>query len=444
MTLFVGVNETDITPPLGVGLCGYAYRPHGATAVHDPLFAQATVFDDGDARLALLGMDLITLDFGIVERVRGEISHHLDIPISHVMLNATHTHAGPATRTYHAMPSPDPVYIEILARKLVGCARQAAGNLQPASLRFASEAVQVGINRRERVDGITRLGFNTGGPADPRVRCIAIADSRGNPFALLYSTACHPVTLGGDNLQISADFPGAARKKLRSELSDITTFSFLQGCCGNINPWRRGGFAETEANGELLAGAVLDAFFDAQPIQSVPISATEVMVDVPTIPPPPLPEVKARLAESEKELEDARQSKADDGKILYLEGARDFIAHLTSLAEKADLHPKCRFSIQSFKIGDLQIVGMPGEAFVQYGLDFERQSKGALLALGYTNGCHNYVPTAADYPLGGYEVEHAYRFYGELMFTPEAENILRKTIYRLLGIEKPDMTPYTV
>jgi hypothetical protein len=90
------------------------------------------------------------------------------------------------------------------------------------------------------------------------------------------------------------------------------------------------------------------------------------------------------------------------------------------------------------------MLGLPAEMFVQYALDFEKQASGPVISLAYTNGVHGYVPTAADYPFGGYEVSTAYKYYGTLMYTPDCEIMIRKAAYRLLGIENPEFTPYTV
>ncbi len=88
---------------------------------------------------------------------------------------------------------------------------------------------------------------------------------------------------------------------------------------------------------------------------------------------------------------------------------------------------------------------MPGEMFVQYGLDFDRQAAGPVISLGCTNGMHDYVPAAADYPYGGYEVSEAHRYYGALPYSSGCEGDIRAAVYyRLLGIPDADNTPYEI
>ncbi|OYT45276.1 hypothetical protein B6U84_02555 [Candidatus Bathyarchaeota archaeon ex4484_40] len=66
--------------------------------------------------------------------------------------------------------------------------------------------------------------------------------------------------------------------------------------------------------------------------------------------------------------------------------------------------------IQAFKIGELYIIGLPGEPFVEIGLEIKRrmreiapEAKG-VITLGYCNDITiGYVPVARAYDEGGYE-----------------------------------------
>ena len=73
----------------------------------------------------------------------------------------------------------------------------------------------------------------------------------------------------------------------------------------------------------------------------------------------------------------------------------------------------------------------------------DAQALGPVFTLGCTNGAHNYLPTAAAYELGGYETNHAHRYYHSLMYSAESERIVREALYDLLGVSEPDWTPYS-
>src|SRR5205823_5558437 len=63
-----------------------------------------------------------------------------------------------------------------------------------------------------------------------------------------------------------------------------------------------------------------------------------------------------------------------------------------------------RAPVQALRIGDVGIVGWPGETFTELGLELKARSPApTTLALGYTNDLVGYLPTAEEYPYGGYE-----------------------------------------
>ena len=56
------------------------------------------------------------------------------------------------------------------------------------------------------------------------------------------------------------------------------------------------------------------------------------------------------------------------------------------------------------RIGDVAVVGLPGEFFVEFGLELKRRSPAAQTFIaGLANGSLGYVPTAAAFAQGGYE-----------------------------------------
>lgn len=445
MPLYAGVCETNITPPLGVWMCGYAFRPSGCTAVHDELYARALVLNDGRTSVAILAMDLLGLDFDLVQQVREGIAKQTGLAPEAILLNATHTHGGPNVREFNCMGSRDPAYIDVLVRKLIGVAVQAANQLQPASVAYGTAPAQIGVNRRQtsRTGGPTHIGRNYAGPVDSRVRALVVLDSRGEPFALLFSHACHPTTLGGENLQITADYPGVACEVIREELGGRELPFFLQGCAGNINPHPRGAYEDAARHGQTLAAAALEAADEAQPLESGDLSFAEKTISLSVLPPPSIEQCDRNIAEWRQKLE-AERAGGHQGRILHAEGLLTFSEYERRLATGEETVKELPFAIQRVSLGGLDLLGMPGEMFVQYGLDFERQSARPLLALGYTNGVYGYVPTAADYPHGGYEVDGAYRYYGLPMYTPDCEPLIRRAAYELLAIEKPDTTAYAV
>lgn len=101
--LLAGTAVVDITPPVGYRVSGYFYERAG-TGVHDPLYAKAMAFAQGDIRAVLVVCDLIGIPATVADPARRRASERTGIPISHLAIAATHTHTGPlffgALRTY--------------------------------------------------------------------------------------------------------------------------------------------------------------------------------------------------------------------------------------------------------------------------------------------------------------------------------------------------------
>jgi len=161
MPLYAGVGETNITPPPDVWMAGYSLRSSPAVGVHDDLFARALVLDDGEFRMGLVAMDLVSLDFELVQRIREGVSAQAGIPGEALLLNATHTHGGPGTRIFRTCGPPDPIYREIVVRKIIGVVKQAAGKQaippgdrpNPGGWDEVEPAVRYGYGARHQYEG---------------------------------------------------------------------------------------------------------------------------------------------------------------------------------------------------------------------------------------------------------------------------------------------------
>ncbi len=414
MSLFAGVSETNITPPPDVWMAGYAARTGPAIGTHDDLFARALTIDNGHDRLVIIVADLIALDDDLVELARFAIAAQLDTSVAAVLIHCTHTHSGPYVKSFTGAGERDQDYVRILVRKLTCVARQAFDRMRPAHLTYGESSVQIGVNRR-RLDrqGKAVSGADIAGPVAPIVQALCVNGSDGRMFAQLFSHACHPTTLQADNRLLSADWPGAAvthlRSRFRSEANDSgveeTALAFcLLGCCGDIDPVGRNGWTDMLENGRLVADAAHTARWNAHGRLDDSLTTAEVTIDLPLR----SPEAGSGITDGSRTSENASRP----------------------------------FRIQRLTLGGIHILGFPAEMFVQYQTDFSLQSSSPVFSLSYANGCHGYLPTGAECAVGGYEVEEAHRYYGTRSYAPECEHLVREAVYRLLGVEDADQTPY--
>jgi neutral ceramidase len=435
--LQAGAAETIITPPAGIDLTGYGNRPSTSMGKHDDLFARALVLEEGGERLALVSLDILGFEIPDADALRQRVARETGIPAAAVLLNCSHTHAGPATMALRGLGERDAAYDSVLARWVVGVVRAAGERLEPAALRWGESEARIGRNRRERrPDGQVVIGANESGPYDPRVPVLRVDGEDDRPRAIWFSHATHPVTYTGQNVRFSADYCGAAGVALRRlEPGGTADFVplFAQGCCGDINPLRRGEGADAvAASGRVLGAAAAIAAEEAAPVEAHPLRAACVTLALPTLP----PDLEAARAFRERQVarrEELRAAGADAYLLRFPEALIGWADDALAAAELAPHEPVVPFTVQALRMGSVAIVALAGEVFIRIGQEIVRRSPFPhTVALGYSNGCLGYVPTADAFPIGGYEVDDAYRYFGTLMIGPESEGLILGTVDWLL------------
>ena len=117
------------------------------------------------------------------------------------------------------------------------------------------------IRLRSAVGEVPGIGGDRNRPersVDTRVSILAFEGEQGDPEAILFHYACHPTVLSADNLDYSADFPGAARQRIRERYPNAVCL-FVNGAAGNISTrfYRHDqSFGEVERLGRLLGERV--------------------------------------------------------------------------------------------------------------------------------------------------------------------------------------------
>ena len=116
----LGTASINITPSVGTWMGGYGARIHGATDIHDDLYAKVMVFSDGETKAAIVTCDLVGITEESTAAVRAQVEEQTDIPGNHVMITCSHTHSGPSTREWRYDAPFNNAYMHELERKLAG------------------------------------------------------------------------------------------------------------------------------------------------------------------------------------------------------------------------------------------------------------------------------------------------------------------------------------
>ena len=410
--LSAGVGRATLTPPLGTPLIGYGGRERGADAVRDDIFATSLVLADGETTVALVTCDLCTLPIQQVCHVQRLIEERTGIPPERVLINTSHTHSGPLTSYDDETPESLRQVVLSLLDSITESVCQAAAALVPCRLTADRGAVAASLNRRKRngySDAVTP--DSPAGTVDPALHVARIDGVDGVPLAILTSYACHPVALRPPSHAVSADFVCALREAVEPQIG--APLLFAQGAAGNLVPIG----PEMEMEERLqLTGRILGAealrVHAALGAEDGPSSATQAGAAL-AAPEPTAASGGATATAQRPVLAAAAETLlldlwTDQPKATGAGHAHRTFPYLTPPL----VDGKVECAVQSLRIGDLAFVGVAGEAFVEIGLAVkERSPFSHTIFLGYTNGCLGYIPIAAAYPNGGYEVHRAHAVY---------------------------------
>ena len=426
-----GAAQIIITPPVGVELSGHAFGP--SVGILDDLEAQALVLEAGGEPAAILTADLIGFCPELVEAVRKRVESSLGIAPHRVLLAASHTHSGPATIFLRHWGAMDERYLSVIEDQLVGLVEMAWRTLREARAGMALGSVD-NIAENRRVPN---------GAIDPAVPVLRFDDSTGQPIAVLYNYACHPVSLHSYRKLISPDYPGYARSVIQGVLGQDVVVLFTLGAAGDINP--RGYVAgQTTPEQSRQMGAILgcEVAKIALGIESQPGVISRVERTAIDLPVEPLPS-PAQLRDVRGQLEIEAARLRDEGrpswKVAEAEIRRDWASEALRAWELGQIRDSRRCEMQGIRLGDALILALPLEVFVETGLTIKEEARKAgarvTIVSSNSNGALGYLPTQDAYDTeGDYTNPHgiAPKVYDLYAFSPGAEPLLCQQTIQLL------------
>jgi len=437
--LRAGAAKVNITPPVGTPLSGYKARRDVSQGIHDELYAKVLVLDDGERALAIITADLLGFYEDFVDKIRNLIRKRTNIDKEAILVSATHTHSAPDTLCgLYSQGKASDSWMDVLAQKIAGCAYLAWRNRREAQIGVGKGMVDgIGVNRRSP----------DGKPVDQEVGVIRVEDVEGNLMAVLINYTCHAVVLGPDNLFISADYPGYTMRTIERVKGEDVVAMFTNGAEGDINTGHSadisgiGGyipgrtFERAEKLGNILAGEVLKVLEQIKVSPKIYLDVKRKLVELPLRDLP-----SSREAERELERKRATLDRLKGASYEKLTRAKieKFYAEITlSLAREVEslgLTGAMRAEIQVMRINDAVLVAIPGELFVEIGLDIKRKSEFEnTFIVGLANGEIGYIPTRQAFMEGGYESIST-------KFTEEAGERIRDAALELIKELKEEFT----
>lgn len=441
--LQVGFARANITPPPGCNVPG-GHFPRAGTHVHDDLYATAVLIDNGEERVALVGLDALSVKRSTVQAGR-KLAHKLcGIKGENIMVGASHTHCGgPSCDCLGSRP--EKWYCDFVGKQ-IGAAVVEANRLKgPAVISVGSgEESTVAFNRRFVMkDGkeTTHPGkmnpdiARVAGPIDPQIGVLAVFaddDTSGTPartrlLGCVVNYTLHG-TLGVGGTGYSADWPYYMREAISGVYGEDVLTVFLNGACGDVTQVNNQSpytpeFGEEYGRfvGRTVAAEIIKVIeklaVGGEKYDDVPLRVADEMVGLQMRPITP-----GMIVEAKEYLKGHKGERTAD----YL-NADDILR----LADWYEQEPEVPSEVQAMRIGPLGIVSNPAEYFCCFGLAIKEKSPFAqTMVVELANGCIGYVPDekALGPKGGGYEPRHAC----SSKLVPEAGKLIAKKSVELL------------
>ena len=414
----VGFSRVDITPEMGIEISGY-FKTRIADGVLDALYANAVAFEQGDTRAVMIAVDNLGIKQDLISDYRKMISEKVGLPYEGVFISCTHTHTGPFIKGENEACE---AYRALLGERLVSAASLAVADLKNAKMGYGiGEAPGIAFVRRFRMkDGSLKTNPGVDNPdivapigdVDERVSVLRF-DREGADTVVLVSFGCHPDVVGG--CKISADWPGFVRSTVEKVL-DGTKCLFFNGAEGDINHVNvhpTGGFLNgmfmdfddvsrgydhARYMGRVITGGVLQAYDKVKYVDVDSISCVNRVINVPSNKPEAdqLPE-----AYRIKELHESGRDSELPYKGMMLTTVVAEALRMVRLENAADAFD---MTLTGIRIGEVAIVGIPGEPFLGIGRGIKAaEGYGLIIPVACANGYEGYFPMRDSYDEGGYE-----------------------------------------
>lgn len=232
-------------------LAGFGARKgKPATGIHDSVFVKAVALKVGSQTIVFVGADLLIMPPNIIDSVTTLLSRK-GIQREQVFYSATHTHSsvGAWGSGYvgEMFSGKENINVERwLALQISTVVINAVADLRPA--RIGTGNFTVGAYTSNRLIGKS-------GNKNNDFSFISL-EQIGHKKAIIGSYSAHATTMGADNWEISADYPGYWERKM--EKTSVDYALFFAGSVGSQSPagGKGDGFDKAKFIGEALADSL--------------------------------------------------------------------------------------------------------------------------------------------------------------------------------------------
>lgn len=440
-----GFASVDITPPVGIPMGGNIRDDISSRGSHDPLKADVIAFENRGTGLVLVDLDWCEAPLEVIRGIKKQISAVTGVGYPCICITMTHTHSAPdTTGSFNISGITDGTrdYISKAASDIAGAVGIALDNLQEV-LTGVGKCTEESLSFNRRVffrDGNLHMNWEIlenpdirdedigepEGPVDPDLYVLKICDPAGGLKAVVVNFTLHPAVLVMQDWLFSKDYIWGMEKAIKQKYGEDVLIYFANGAEGNVNHIdihdrnQKRGWEEAERIGARLGGRVcelLDSIAVKEPCR-LNVKFGNVFM--------PIREI------TEEEIEQAGRIAERSGGVIHgqTDGVPEewYAENILKIAGCPDKTRELEFHV--IDMGDFMIATLPGELFVEFGLEIKARSrcKNTLL-FGLANQSIGYIPTPRAFKNGGYEPTTC-EFS---ILAPEAGDMIVNKILEMIG-----------
>jgi len=358
---------------------------------------------DAEQRICLVSLDSLIVPLRVTRSAANRIAAATGIPEDNILICATHTHRGPATNDAFG-GKPNAEYLRRLEEGSVRAAVKAVAAIEDEKS-DADTAVLFGQSQEATVGRNSRLLLKDGsigwdgyeeqdvvrptGPYDPDLYVLALRRSDGKYVGLAFNHSVHNIGHIRKDCMSPCFYALAA---LEVERRHGATTLFLPGAFGSTHniTYKNSGVPAAECVRRVV-DAVEEALGRLQPALPGPVQV-----------------LNRKFTYHVRRFDEAKEALAVKS---YLEKyAPQRTPHQIEMfrrmrQEMAPHQGEARHTrLQIIRLGDIALVGIPGEMFGRLGLELRRRSPFRhTCIIGLANEQIGYIPDRKAYADGGYQ-----------------------------------------
>ncbi len=423
----VGVFKVNVSPPIGSPVAYAKTR-----SIVDSLYAKGIVILSDEDPIVLCAVDWIGIANEGQDAWRESLAKAVGTTTERISVHALHQHDGcggdfttEKILNKHGLGGWrfDNLHMQNSIQSVAFAVNKAKQNAQAVSHVGFGEAKVKKVASNRRVlgeDGKVRIVRWSStrdsaaiaapeGLIDPWLKCISFWNNE-QPIVILNYYATHPMSHYGKG-DVSSDFVGIAREN-REEILGVPNIYFT-GAAGNITAGKYND-GSTERR-PILVSRMERAMQQAWELtKKVPLTKSDLVWN----------NIEIHLPVRKQLVEQDLESQLKDDQV---DSLSKFIA-ATQLAWIRRANSGHKVNISALKIGNVHLLNLPGEAFIEYQLAAQMMKpKDHVCTAAYEEYGPGYVCTEIAYTQEGYEDDKQSSYVD-----PEVEQVLLAAIKQVL------------